>query len=162
MTRFLCDEMLGRLCRYLRAAGYDAVLARSGTADSALIIQAQNEGRWLLTHDRRMMEHRNAEKTVLLLPHGDTDELAGRLAERFGLHWTQNAFTRCLVDNTPFMEAPPEQLGRIPPDACRPGEPARYCPTCGRVYWQGSHYRRMKERLSRWQKAQGERHNSIP
>jgi uncharacterized protein with PIN domain len=28
--RFLCDEMLGRLCRYLRAAGYDALLANNG------------------------------------------------------------------------------------------------------------------------------------
>jgi hypothetical protein len=159
---FLCDEMLGRLCRYLRAAGYDAALAQDGAADAALIIRAQHEGRWLLTHDRKMMEHRNAQDTVLLLPQEELDQLADHLARSFGLHWTEGAFSRCLVDNTPFVDATPEQVARIPPDACRPGEPARFCPACGRVYWQGSHYRRMKERLLRWQRKLDERHNPEP
>jgi len=30
LPRLLCDEMLGRLCRYMRAAGYDALLANGG------------------------------------------------------------------------------------------------------------------------------------
>ena len=41
LPRFLCDEMLGRLCRYLRAAGYDALFARNGAGDAELLRQCR-------------------------------------------------------------------------------------------------------------------------
>jgi len=41
--RFLCDEMLGRLCRYLRAAGYDALLANNGRSDRELLRQCHEQ-----------------------------------------------------------------------------------------------------------------------
>ncbi len=47
LPRFLCDEMLGRLCRYLRAAGYDALLANGGRGDAELLRQCLEEGRYL-------------------------------------------------------------------------------------------------------------------
>ncbi|MDP2694016.1 MAG: Mut7-C RNAse domain-containing protein [Gallionella sp.] len=28
-----------------------------------------------------------------------------------------------------------------------------HCPTCERVYWRGSHYKRMRARLVAWQSA---------
>ena len=43
--RFLCDEMLVRLARLLRAAGYDTYLAEGGEADGSLIKTARREGR---------------------------------------------------------------------------------------------------------------------
>ena len=54
MERFLCDEMLARLCRYLRAAGYDAALASDGIRDRVLLQQCQAEARRFLTLDRRI------------------------------------------------------------------------------------------------------------
>ncbi|MBI5626404.1 MAG: hypothetical protein HY935_04285 [Nitrosomonadales bacterium] len=47
--RFMCDEMLGRLCRYLRATGYDALFANNGHSDSILLRQCREEGRYFLT-----------------------------------------------------------------------------------------------------------------
>ena len=52
--RFLCDEMLVRLARLLRAAGYDTSLATDGEADAALLRLARDEGRILLTRDKRL------------------------------------------------------------------------------------------------------------
>jgi len=57
---FLCDEMLGRLCRYLRAAGYDALLANGGRSDADLLRQCGEEGRYFLTQDRLVQEHKAA------------------------------------------------------------------------------------------------------
>ncbi len=34
-VRFLCDEMLTRLARWLRAAGYDTVMLEIGESDGA-------------------------------------------------------------------------------------------------------------------------------
>jgi uncharacterized protein with PIN domain len=151
--RFLCDEMLGRLCRYLRAAGYDAVLASGGHRDSVWLRQCHDEGRYFLTQDQLVREHKAARDIALILPQGDTDRLAALLTVHFQLDWLGHAFTRCLVDNTPLQAAGEAAMAKFPQDAIKPNEPLRVCPACGRVYWQGSHYKRMHARLARWQAA---------
>ena len=54
VMRFLCDEMLVRLARLLRAAGYDTYLAAGGEPDAELIKTARREGRILITRDKRL------------------------------------------------------------------------------------------------------------
>lgn len=152
--RFLCDEMLGRLCRYLRAAGYDTLFADNGDRDRDLLRQCHEEGRYFLTQDRLVREHKAARDIALILPHGDIDQLAMLLGARFRLDWLSHAFTRCLVDNTLLQTADATAAARVPADAIRPDEPLNVCPSCGRVYWHGSHYKRMHAHLSRWQSAQ--------
>lgn len=149
--RFLCDEMLGRLCRYLRAAGYDALLAQGGRHDREWLQQCRGEGRYFLTQDRLVREHKAASGIALILPQGDIDQLADWLGTHFDLDWTGQAFTRCLMDNTPLLAADEKSLERVPPDALRPDEPVSLCPACGRVYWRGSHYKRMRARLTKWE-----------
>ncbi len=151
MPRFLCDEMLGRLCRYLRAAGYDTLLAQNGVNDAELLRQSHAEGRYFLTQDQLVREHKTARNVALILPHGDLDHLAALLAAHFKLDWLGHAFTRCLLDNTLLAKADAAALERAPPDALREDEPLYHCPSCGRIYWRGSHYRRMHVRLTQWQ-----------
>ncbi len=149
--RFLCDEMLGRLCRYLRAAGYDALQANGGHHDRKWLRQCREEGRYFLTQDRLIREHKAAHGVALILPPGDLDRLAAWVGEHLRLDWLNQSFTRCIVDNTLLLPADEEALERVPADAARPGEPLARCPLCGRVYWHGSHYKRMRARLIRWQ-----------
>ena len=154
MPRFLCDEMLGRLCRYLRAAGYDTLLAAGGHSDGELLRQCHAEGRYFLTQDQLVREHKAARGVALILPHESLDHLAALLGEHYRLDWLGRAFTRCLVDNTPLVAADAAALARAPQDALRPDEPLHHCPSCGRIYWRGSHYKRMHARLSAWQETQ--------
>lgn len=156
LPRFLCDEMLGRLCRYLRAAGYDALFANGGRSDGDLLRQCRAEGRYFLTQDQLVQKHKAAHGVAVLLPQGDLDHLAAALGAHFKLDWFGHAFTRCLEDNTPLVAADSTISAHVPPDARRPDEPPFHCPACGRVYWQGSHYKRMKARLEAWQSAKKE------
>ncbi|MBI5659512.1 MAG: hypothetical protein HZC43_08195 [Nitrosomonadales bacterium] len=152
IPRFLCDEMLGRLCRYLRAAGYDTLLAADGQSDGELLRRCHAEERYFLTCDQLVQEHKAAAGVALILPHGDLDRLASLLAARFGLDWLDRAFTRCLLDNTLLVAADLAALGGVPPDVAGGAHgPLRRCPQCGRVYWRGSHSRRMAARLAKWQ-----------
>ena len=151
--RFLCDEMLGQLCRYLRAAGYDTLLANDGYKDRILLQQCHDEGRFFLTQDQLVREHKAARDIALILPQGNIDQLAALLGTHFQLDWLNRAFTRCLMDNTPLQAADAASAARIPLDARRPNEPLTVCPACGRVYWQGSHYKRMRAKLTEWQAA---------
>lgn len=153
LPRFLCDEMLGHLCRYLRAAGYDALLARNGSNDAELLRQCHAEGRHFLTQDTLVREHKAALGVALILPQGNLDHLAALLVKYYHLDWLSHAFTRCLIDNSPLETADGEALARAPVDALRPEEPLYHCPTCGRIYWRGSHYKRMHAKLVAWQKA---------
>jgi uncharacterized protein len=149
--RFLCDEMLGHLCRYLRAAGYDTLLANNGASDAELLRQCHAEGRYFLTQDTLIHEHKAANGIALILPHAHLDKLAALVGAHYHLDWMACAFNRCLVDNSPLVEADDAATARVPQDARRPDEPLRQCPLCGRVYWRGSHYKRMKARLAAWQ-----------
>lgn len=156
MPRFLCDEMLGRLCRYLRTAGYDALLASDGRSDRELLAQCHAEERFFLTQDQLIREHKAAHNVAVLLPQGDLDQLATAVGAHFRLDWLAHAFTRCIEDNTPLVVADAAALARVPADALKPGEPFRQCPTCRRVYWRGSHYRRMRTRLATWEATEKE------
>lgn len=149
--RFLCDEMLGHLCRYLRAAGYDTLLANGGTSDAELLRQCHAEGRHFLTQDALVREHKAAHNIALILPHANLDQLAAMVGTHYQLDWINHAFSRCLVDNTPLVVADAAATARAPQDARRPDEPLCHCPLCDRVYWRGSHYKRMRAKLLAWQ-----------
>ena len=148
--------MLGRLCRYLRAAGYDALFSSGGHSDSTLLRQCHAEGRYFLTQDQLVREHKAARGVALILPHDDLDRLADLTAAHFKLDWLGYAFTRCLEDNTPLVAVDAAAVARAPVDALRPDEPLYRCPACERVYWRGSHYKRMRARLETWQSARKE------
>jgi uncharacterized protein len=153
MPRFLCDEMLGRLCHYLRAAGYDTPLARDGESDALLLQQCHAEGRYFLTEDTLIREHKAAHGVALILPPVDLNHLAALLTAHYQLDWLSRAFTRCLVDNTSLVPADEAALARAPDDARRPDEQLSLCPKCNRIYWRGSHYKRMHAKLAAWQAA---------
>ncbi len=148
---FLCDAMLTRFARYLRAAGYDTLLADNQAADRDIVRQANAEGRWLLTLDRRIGEHKAARERVVMLMHGTLDEQARMLSRHFPMDWTGHAFSRCLLDNALLRPATEAECAAVPADARRSGETLSVCPCCSRVYWPGSHYRRMMGHLRRWQ-----------
>lgn len=151
LPRFMCDVMLARLARYLRAAGYDTALAADTAPDRDIIRQAVEEGRWLLTMDRKIQDHKAARGRLVVLAHAELDAQARELQECFTMDWAGHAFFRCILDNA-FLEVLNEvDIGRVPDDVRLSGQPLMRCPSCGRVYWRGSHYRRMMGRLLRWQ-----------
>jgi uncharacterized protein with PIN domain len=143
--RFLCDEMLLRLARLLRAAGYDAALAEGGRRDVELLAQARAENRILLTRDKRLAAEAHP-RSVLVEGRGVHAE-AENLAQILPIDWRLAPFSRCMVDNAPLREATPKEAAGRP----EPGVhgPFRVCPDCRRLYWPGSHVTRLGERLER-------------
>lgn len=142
--RFLCDEMLVRLARLLRAAGYDAAMAPAGTPDDELLRIAREENRLLLTRDKRLSEQPGA----LLVGASSAVDEARRLSEVLAIDWSLAPFTRCVIDNSPLREASIEEIATMPASAQAKDGPFQACPSCGRLYWPGSHVKRMKDRLA--------------
>jgi uncharacterized protein with PIN domain len=149
--RFLCDEMLTGLGRWLRAAGYDTAIATGGQPDRDLARRCVAEDRILLTRDRHLAEMAGRHARVVLVGGEGVAATARALRRTLGVDWQHAPFSRCLLDNTPLDAAPPERATEMPAAAREAGGPLRLCPACRRLYWPGSHVRRMQARLAAWQ-----------
>ena len=150
---FLCDEMLRRTGRWLRAAGHDTTISEGGEPDRALIERARAEQRTLVTRDRHLAsEARAAGVATLLLTDDRVDDQAQALA-RAGVDGLAAPFSRCVMDNTPLVDAPPDVIAAMPEGTAELPGPFRLCPACRRAYWPGSHVRRMREKMEAWNAA---------
>jgi len=138
---FVADAHLGKVAKYLRFAGYDTLFFPDRST-SELAEIAQREHRILLSRSGRFPER---SFFCRILP-AALPELLAELAARFPLEEFYAPFSRCTVCNTPLEPLKPSELpSSVPPGVRSRFTEFRLCPGCHRVYWQGSHYRRMDE-----------------
>ena len=145
--RFAVDAMLGRLARWLRALGYDTGY-HPGIDDHDLVTLANRECRVLLTRDRHLITFLRPDQGLLIdsdAPLKQLDEVAAAL----GVGPTSDLFNRCLLCNARLRPATGQEIDTLVPERSRsmPG-PFLRCPGCGRVYWPGTHVRRMRRTLA--------------
>lgn len=149
--KFLCDAMLGGLAKWLRAAGYDARYAgEPGLPDHLLVTMASQEGRALLTNDGGFLEHRpvrDGEIAFLRVPPLPVEEQLRLAAERFDL---KRLPSRCMECNGELETVPPGAVAdRVPSGVIEYRDELFLCRGCGRVFWHGSHWRRIDGLLER-------------
>jgi len=139
--------MLGRLARWLRVLGFDTAYDPS-LDDAALVRVTDAEDRVLLTRDRHLLRELRPRRAIEVTSDTPLEQLAALVAS-LELDAPDELFTRCLLCNTPLEEIPAaEAVTALPPAARDLNGPFRRCPTCGRVYWPGSHVRRMTRALA--------------
>ena len=143
-TRFVLDVHLGKLARKLRMLGFDVQHERF-CKDSDLVSISVGEGRIILTRDKGLLKNK-------VVTHGywvratKAQEQLGEVMERFDLFSQIKPFTRCMVCNGPIGEIEKQQVKDQLPEKTRPYHDRFYaCSDCGKIYWEGSHYRNMKE-----------------
>ena len=147
MRRFVADAMLGRLARWLRALGYDTVYDASAD-DRALVELANRENRTLLTRDRHLLRELRPRQALQIRSDVPLEQLS-EVVRALALPAPNELFRRCLVCNTLLDDVPAAEAAALVPPAARSlSGPVRRCPTCGRVYWPGSHVRRMTRGLA--------------
>lgn len=144
--KLLLDGMLGRLAKWLRLLGYDTVYFPD-LDDNELVRLARAEGRILLTRDRELT-HRRGLNCLLV----ENDELEEQLQQVISdLHLDiEQPFSRCPVCNTPLQEVEkPSVKDRVPPYIFRTKEHFSLCPECDQIYWRGTHWAKMREKIAR-------------
>jgi len=147
--RFVLDQHLARLAAYLRLLGLDCV-HRTPFPDEEVARVALDENRILLSRDRQLLMRR-------AVVHGGfvhaTDPMAQvpEVLRRFGAPECYAPFARCLSCNGVLRPAAREDVeDRLQPDTRRYYAEFRECPDCRRVYWDGSHVRRMRAWVETW------------
>ncbi|MEJ2516286.1 MAG: Mut7-C RNAse domain-containing protein, partial [Gammaproteobacteria bacterium] len=146
--RFFADEHLARLARYLRLAGFDTALA-PGLQDNEVVRRARNGRRILLTRDRELVSRYRPERVLRLHSQRPAEQLA-EVVRCLQLERTARPFSRCLVCNHPLRPASRAEVAAgAPARVARDTEAFLACSGCGRIYWPGSHHRRMQRILER-------------
>jgi uncharacterized protein with PIN domain len=156
---FIVDQNVGKLARWLRMMGYDAVLFGEGE-DDKMIAAALAEDRTILTRDTRIPRRRLATSgrlKVFLLKGDEPEDQLRQAVSALGLDPSLAPFSRCLEDNQPLVERSLEEVaGRVPPYVFKTQQQYRECPGCHRIYWRGTHWQAMMEELKKFAAYQNE------
>jgi hypothetical protein len=136
---FVCDVMLGKLVRHLRTLGFDTRYVRK--RDDAASFPAPSAECIFLTK----RQGRVSRPHTVIIRDNDPGEQILEIRDIIELHIEPAAFmTRCLECNTPFVDAPKEEIEPFVPEYIyHHHDRFKTCPSCRRVYWEGSHAGRM-------------------
>ena len=150
--RFLLDGMLGKLARWLRMIGYECTYANNSD-DRELLTIAKRDSLVLLTSDAELYRTAIARNIESFLVEGRTEpERLASLAERFKLRLSiDTAISRCPVCGSLLRETAKENVqSAVPPATFKVYKTFWSCsnPKCAKVYWQGSHWKRIEQTLA--------------
>jgi uncharacterized protein with PIN domain len=139
--------MLGTLAKWLRILGYDTVYDPD-LDDHQLVRLARAQDRVLLTRDRELAMRRGVR--VLSVKSEDLDEQIRQVLADLELE-TDQSYSRCPICNE-LLQALDREAARerVPPYVAQTRKTFKSCPRCRRVYWRGTHRRRMDEQLARF------------
>ncbi len=146
--RFLCDAMLGSLCRWLRFFGLDSEYAGVEADDDEIGARAEAEGRRLLTADRELAGR--GPRTMLVRSIELEDQLVEVLS-RLRLEVRPDLEnSRCSYCNGFLAELGRDDVAdEVPPYVLKTAERFKRCGRCRRVFWPGTHCEKILERMER-------------
>jgi len=146
--RFLCDQHLGKLVRLLRFCGFDTTWDPSWR-EPALARRAVREDRTLLSRHRALLKRR-AVTSALLVRSNQADAQLAEVLRRFRLADRIAGHGRCATCNGELAATPrPDVPVPIPPRTAAWLDDYWLCRTCGKLFWEGTHVQRLRERVDR-------------
>ena len=147
--RFVLDVHLGRLALLLRLAGFDSVY-RNDFQDEELAKISHEQNRMLLTRDR-MLLNRSIVSYGYYIRSTNPAEQFKEVVERFGLWHRMKPFQRCPACNGILISVNKDSIrNRLPGNTARYYNDFQECPDCRKVYWKGSHYRKVNAWIQKY------------
>ena len=144
--RFVADAHLGGLARLLRMAGFDT-LYDNHYHDDEIVAIALDEDRVVLTRDRELLKRRTVTHGCYLHALKPAQQFR-ELFDRLDLAGSARPFTLCLHCNLPLRAVgKADVVDRLPPSVRELHDEFNICDRCARVFWKGSHHKRMLDML---------------
>ena len=135
--------------------GYDTLFFNGGS-DSRMIATALAEGRVLLTRDTQIMKRGVVTRGLLkaILIESDKPEMQmHQVTDTLGLDSRFKPFTICLECNQPLLERGKHQVkDLVPLYVFQTQSQYMQCPACQRIYWRGTHWQAMTQKLKKFKK----------
>jgi len=144
--KFIVDVMLGRLATWLRLLGHDVLYDRN-MDDRQLIRRAQEQERTIITRDTGIARRKAVRNCIFIT----SDRVVDQLAEMKQLLGSIDKPLRCRCaqcnGKLEYIDKAEDIKESIPDYIYHAHERFLQCGTCAKVYWEGSHYRHIKETL---------------
>lgn len=142
--KFILDVHLGTLARYLRMLGFDSDY-RNSFDDETILKISLKEKRIILTKDLGILKRKD-------VTHGywirniDPEKQLSEVISRFDLKNKIKEFSRCMDCNSSLEIVPKNKIAdKLPEKVKKFHNDFFRCPGCGKIYWRGSHYQKMKQ-----------------
>lgn len=151
-TRFVLDVHLRKLARTMRLLGFD-VDYEDDRDDDLLSVIAATENRILLTCDRQLLMRKIVQRGIIVRSR-DPEQQIIEVIRRLQLRDLVNPLTRCVECNGLIrrtdINSPEFTLLKndIPEGVISWCTEYFICNTCGRIYWHGSHYDKLKANVN--------------
>jgi uncharacterized protein with PIN domain len=132
--------------------GFDSLFF-SGEDDSQMVRQALAEERVLLTRDTGIMKRRvvtEGRLKAVLMESEEPEQQMRQLVSAIDIKSQSQPFTICLECNQPLVKRKPTEVkDRVPPYVYKTQTQYMECPECHRIYWRGTHWKAMLNKLQR-------------
>lgn len=141
--KFILDVHLGTLSRYLRLAGFDSYY-RNDLEDQEIINISLRDNRIILTRDLPLLKNGRVTHGYFVRETNPKKQFI-EVTQRFHLQKQLKPFTRCLDCNGIIQPVDKEQVKEdLQVNTLKYTSEFYRCSECGKVYWKGSHYQRLK------------------
>ena len=151
--KFIVDNNVGKLVKWLRLMGYDALFFK-GSDDADMITIALTEGRVILTRDTQIIKRRivaSGQLKVILIQNDKPELQMQQVINTLNLDYRFRLFTLCLECNQPLLERSKQQVKElVPPYVFQTQNQYMECPACHRIYWRGTHWQAMTKKLEKF------------
>ena len=148
--KFIVDNNVAKLAKWLRIMGYDTLLFR-GRDDSEMVDIALSHDRVILTRDTQITKRRlvsSGRLKVILIEDGNPKTQLRQVVNHLGLDCQFNPFSRCLECNQRLLTKNKEEVcNLVPPHVFQTQTQYMECPSCHNIYWRGTHWQAMNEEL---------------
>jgi uncharacterized protein len=132
--------------------GFDSLFF-NGEDDSQMVGQALSEGRILLTRDTGIMKRRavtSGRLKAILFESEEPEQQMQQVVSALDIKRQSQPFTICLECNRQLINrSPAEVKERVPPYVYRTQTQYMECPACRRIYWRGTHWKAMLNKLEK-------------
>ncbi len=141
-AKFVLDVHLGKLAKYLRLFGFDALYQRNYNDEE--IIRISQQARIILTRDKGILKN-NAVTHGYWIRNTNPLEQIKEVLHRFDLISNVTPFIRCIECNHPLTKIDKEAIAdKLPEKTNFYFNDFYECKECHRIYWQGTHYKKLK------------------
>jgi uncharacterized protein with PIN domain len=146
--KLLCDDNLGKLAKYLRMLGFDTFF-KIDIADSELLAVMLKEGRIVLTRDHNLIRRIETDR-YLIIESDEPEVQLEQVIDQLKLQIEKGKlFSRCLECNEVCENVDAEEVkDQVFPYVIKTQTIFKRCPSCQKIYWRGSHYRDMTDKLA--------------
>jgi uncharacterized protein with PIN domain len=145
--RFFVDQTLGRLTKWLRLLGFDVVQTRL-TPQEWRHLPTLKQDTYILTR-QTSLPAKIPRPDLIVLTSDRTEAQLTEICRRLQISpETWEPLNRCSDCNHILVPVTPEQAeGRVPEYISQKHQQFFECPQCRRLFWEGSHQRRIRRQL---------------